>query len=64
MIILGCVKPMKGDGFFAADIPVPEGSARKQQAIDAWNKGKAALNDYIETANTGLMLELNQLNTI
>jgi hypothetical protein len=27
----GCVKDMKGDGFFAADIKMPTGDARKIQ---------------------------------
>lgn len=29
----GCVKDMKGEGFFAADIKMPTGSDRKKQVF-------------------------------
>lgn len=31
----GCVKDMKGEGFFAADIKMPTGSDRKKQVFAA-----------------------------
>jgi hypothetical protein len=60
----GCVKDRKGEGFFAADIKMPTGEARTEQAKKAWAAGKEALNGYIATANDGLMLELNKIDTI
>jgi len=60
----GCVKDRKGEGFFAADIKMPQGAARKKQGQEAWTKGKAAINEYITIANKGLMLELNKIDTI
>jgi hypothetical protein len=35
-LIPGCIKDRKGEGFFAADIKMPTGSARKKQAQDAF----------------------------
>ena len=29
----GCVKDMKGEGFFAADIKMPTGNDRKKQVV-------------------------------
>ena len=52
---VGCVRPLKGEGFFAADIPVPKGAERKKQAIEAYKAGKIALNNYVKTVNLGLM---------
>lgn len=60
----GCVKDKKGEGFFAADIKMPTGEARKKQALEAYAKGKDALNEYVKIANAGLMLELNKLPEI
>ena len=60
----GCVKDRKGEGFFAADIKMPTGAARKKQAQEAYASGKKALNAYVKLANAGLMLELNKLPEI
>jgi hypothetical protein len=30
----------------------------------SYNRGKAAYNSYVTIANTGLMLELNKIDTI
>ena len=103
----GCIKDRKGSGFFAPDIKMPTGAARKEQvtfqlilsyhscgwfqfeevfnsyalmpgwmcccfspgfsifkALGAWARGKEAINQYVEIANTGLMLELNKLKSI
>jgi hypothetical protein len=57
----GCVKDMKGDGFFAGTIKMPTGQERSQQGIEAWAQGVAALDAYFSTVNSGLMLELNKL---
>ena len=34
------------------------------QAVEAYNAGKEALNNYITIANDGLMLELNKIEPI
>lgn len=60
----GSTRDLKGKGFFAPDIKMPVGEARKKQAQESWEKGKKALNEYITIANTGLMLELNKIDTI
>eukprot|EP01035_Chromulina_nebulosa_P019782 gene19782-25722_t len=60
----GCIKDQKGEGFFAPDIKMPTGPARKYQAEEAWLNGKEALNKYIQIANDGLMFELNKINEI
>ena len=57
-----CVKDVKGEGFFAADIKMPTGAARKKQAQEAWKTGKDAFNDYIDITNRGLMRELNTID--
>lgn len=33
----GCVKDMKGEGFFAADIKMPKGADRKKQVTNYFN---------------------------
>jgi len=35
-----CVKDVKGEGFFAADIKMPTGAAKKKQGQEAWKAGK------------------------
>lgn len=60
----GCIKDRKGNGFFAADIKMPTGAAKKKQALESYAKAKAALNEYITIGNNGLMLELNKIETI
>jgi hypothetical protein len=60
----GCIKDRKGNGFFAADIKMPTGAAKKTQALESYAKAKAALNEYITIGNSGLMLELNKIETI
>ena len=60
----GTVKDRKVGGFFGTEIKMPTGKERKTQALNAWTKGKDALNSYIKIANDGLMLELNKIETI
>jgi len=60
----GSIKDMKGDGFFAADIKMPTGDAKKIQALASWEEGKTAINEYIRIGNDGLMLELNKIEPI
>lgn len=60
----GCTKDMKGEGFFAATTKMPTGAARVKQAKQSWEAGKLAINNYIDTFNDGLMLELNKLDKI
>lgn len=60
----GCIKDRKGNGFFAADIKMPTGAAKKKQASESYAKAKEALNEYIKIGNNGLMLELNKIDTI
>ena len=64
LYLLGCVKVRREPGFFGGEIKIPEGGARKKQALDAWNTGKEAINQYITIANSGLMLELTQIEKI
>ena len=51
----------KGSGFFASDVPA---SKDKKIARKAYEDGKKALNEYLKIVNTGLMLELNKIDTI
>jgi len=60
----GCIKDRKGSGFFAADIKMPTGAAKKKLALESYAKAKESLNEYIKIGNTGLMLELNKIDTI
>ena len=57
----GCASVTKGSGFFASDIPA---SKDKKVAKKAYEDGKKALNEYLTIVNTGLMLELNKIDTI
>lgn len=56
-----CFKDMKGEGLFAADIKKPTGSAKKKQALEAWDAGNKALNEYVDIFNLGLMREVNPI---
>lgn len=60
----GCVKDTPGQGFFASPIKAPTGSARNTQANAALAAATKAYNEYVTQMNTGLMLELNKLETI
>ena len=60
----GCTKDLKGDGFFAGTIKMPEGAARVKQAKESYAAGKTAINEYVKIFNSGLMLELNKLDGI
>lgn len=57
----GCASKTPGSGFFASDVPA---SKDKKVARQAYEDGKNALNEYIKVVNTGLMLELNKIDTI
>lgn len=60
----GCVKTQKESGLFGREVQMPTGVERSAQAQNAWNLGKTAINKYIDIFNSGLMLELNSLQSI
>lgn len=63
-LLQGTTKDMKGDGWFAADIKMPTGTARKKQAQEALQTAKETYNEFVVIMNKGLMMELNKLDTI
>lgn len=60
----GSVLDVKGPGFFDSVVKAPEGAERKKRALDAYARGKTALNEWIKIANVGLMRELNVIETM
>eukprot|EP01041_Mallomonas_annulata_P008246 gene8246-16962_t len=58
------VRVTKGEGFFAADVQPPTGAEKKKKALEAWQEGKTALNNYIQIVNSGLMQELNAIEPL
>ena len=63
-LLQGTTKDMKSEGWFAPDIKMPTGSARKKQAQEALQTSKEAYNEFVVLMNKGLMMELNKLDTI